>query len=320
MARQVGCIGVGVMGRGLAQNCLKAGFEVTVFDQSSAAVEALVAQGARAVGSPREVAAACDAIILCLPSSPHVEAVCLGPDGLIEAIQSGAVVVDCTTCSPLTSRKVAAELKRKDAYFVDAGMTTSQRTDRRPEPSGPGISHAVGAALGGNLLLLMGGEKEAIAKVQDVLDAISLEQRHFGDVGAGEVVKLGSNVLTAIFVAAYCEVLVWAAKQGVDAQLVVDAYRNGTANSVVLGNHIDKFAVKRRFEPGIFPVDYMYKDVDLTLSAARAIQCPMPVTSLIFQFLESARAQGEGGTYHPVVLKVFEQLAGGVQVGRGTED
>jgi 2-hydroxy-3-oxopropionate reductase len=314
MSKTAGFIGLGVMGRGMAKNLTEAGFPLTIFDIDRAAVSELERFGARAAQSPREVAEGADMVVTVLPATPQVEQVYLGPDGIVAGLRPGAITIDCSTISPVTARTVAAAVAAKGARHLDAGMTACNQPPRRAEPSGPGISKIVGQAQAGTMKLVVGGDRAAFDEAFEALNAMSQEQLYCGESGAGITVKVANNMAVAAISAVYFEVFVWAAKNGVPPDVLLDAFKNGASNSNVLRGDIEQFALKRRFEPGIFPIDYVYKDLSEARHAAAATQTPLILISAVAQLLEVARAQGLGGYYQPTLLKVFEQLAGGIEL------
>jgi len=315
MIRRVGFIGLGVMGSGMAKNVAEAGFELAVHDATPAAVHPLEEYGARAAASPREVAEAADVVVTVLPATPQVEQVYLGPGGIAESLRPGSITIDCSTISPVTVRRVAAALAARGAHHLDAGMTACHQPPRRPEPPAEaGVSKIVGQAQAGTMKLVVGGEREAFERAHPILDAISQEQVYCGASGAGMVVKLGNNMLIAALLPLYFEVFVWAKKQGVEPDVLLEAFKGGASNSTVLRGDVEQWALRRRFEPGIFPIDYVHKDLTEGEHAAMATNTPLLMVGVAKQLYEIARAKGLGGYYEPTVLKVLEELAGGVEV------
>ena len=314
MIRQVGFIGLGVMGGGMAKNLAEAGFELAVHDANPAAVRALEEYGARAAATPRQAAETADVVVTVLPATPQVEQVYLGPGGIAEGIRPGTITIDCSTISPVTVRRVAAALAEKGAHHLDAGMTACHQPPRRPEPVDAGVSKIVGQAQAGTMKLVVGGERDQFERAHPVLDAMSQEQVYCGASGAGMVVKLGNNMLIASLLPLYFEVFVWAKKNGVEPDVLLEAFKGGASNSTVLRGDVEQWALRRRFEPGIFPIDYVHKDLTEGEHAAMATNTPLLMVGVAKQLYEIARAKGLGGYYEPTVLKVLEELAGGVEV------
>ena len=314
MIRRVGFIGLGVMGSGMAKNAAEAGFELTVHDASPAAVRALEEYGARAAASPGEVAAAAEVVVTVLPATPQVEQVYLGPNGIAASLQPGSITIDCSTISPVTVRKVAAAIAAAGSQHLDAGMTACNQPPRRPEPVDTGVSKIVGQAQAGTMKLVVGGERATFERAHPVLDAMSQEQVYCGPSGSGMVVKLGNNMLIASLLPLYFEVFIWAKKNGVEADVLLEAFKGGASNSNVLRGDVEQWALRRRFDPGIFPIDYVHKDLTEGEHAAMATHTPLLMVGVAKQLYEIARAKGLGGYYEPTVLKIMEELAGGVEV------
>jgi 3-hydroxyisobutyrate dehydrogenase-like beta-hydroxyacid dehydrogenase len=314
MVRQMGFIGLGVMGNGMAKNAAEAGFELTVYDASEAAVRDLEGYGARAAASPAEVAAASEVIVTVLPATPQVEQVYLGAGGIVEGLRPGSISIDCSTISPVTVRRVAAAVAAAGSQHLDAGMTACNQPPRRPEPVDTGVSKIVGQAQTGTMKLVVGGDRAAFERAHPVLDAMSQEQVYCGPSGSGMVVKLGNNMLIASLLPLYFEVFIWAKKNGVEADVLLEAFKGGASNSNVLRGDVEQWALKRRFDPGIFPIDYVHKDLTEGEHAAMATNTPMLMVSVAKQLYEVARARGLGGYYEPTVLKIMEEMAGGVEV------
>jgi 3-hydroxyisobutyrate dehydrogenase-like beta-hydroxyacid dehydrogenase len=314
MVRQVGFIGLGVMGSGMAKNAAEAGFELTVHDANPAAVRALEEYGARAAASPSEVAAASEIVVTVLPATPQVEQVYLGPGGIVDGLRPGSITIDSSTISPVTVRRVAAAVAAAGSQHLDAGMTACNQPPRRPEPVNTGVSKIVGQAQAGTMKLVIGGDRAAFERAHPVLDAMCQEQVYCGSSGSGMVVKLGNNMLIASLLPLYFEVFIWAKKQGVEADVLLEALKGGASNSNVLRGDVEQWALRRRFDPGIFPIDYVHKDLAEGEHAAMATNTPLMMVSVAKQLYEIARARGLGGYYEPTVLKVMEELAGGVEV------
>jgi 3-hydroxyisobutyrate dehydrogenase-like beta-hydroxyacid dehydrogenase len=314
MVRQVGFIGLGVMGSGMAKNAAEAGFELTVFDTSEVAVRSLQEHGAQAVATPAEVAAAAEIVVTVLPATPQVEQVYLGLGGIVEGLRQGSITIDCSTISPVTVRKVAAAVAAAGSQHLDAGMTACNQPPRRPEPANTGVSKIVGQAQAGTMKLVVGGDRAAFERAHPVLDAMSQEQVYCGPTGSGMVVKLGNNMLIASLLPLYFEVFIWAKKNGVEPDVLLEAFKGGASNSNVLRGDVEQWALRRRFDPGIFPIDYVHKDLTEGEHAAMATNTPLLMVGLAKQLYEIARARGLGGYYEPTVLKVMEEMAGDVEL------
>jgi 3-hydroxyisobutyrate dehydrogenase-like beta-hydroxyacid dehydrogenase len=309
MSKTVGFIGLGVMGNGMAKNVLEAGFPLVVFDVNPAPVQELVGLGASAAPSPAALAEQAEVILTALPGTAQIESVVFGEQGLLAGLRPGATMIDFSTVSPNTSRRVAKAVEAKGGRHVDAGMTTSLQPPRHPLPDLP-VIRIVAQAMSGTMRLFLGGDPQVIAEVQDVLDAVSQEQFYCGGHGAGVTVKLANNMVTVSTVALLSELFVWAEKNGVGAKTMHEALGQGSANSNTLQGDFAKRALRGDFPDGLFPIDYMHKDATEALEAARGVRMPMLYITLVQQVLEMSRAAGEGGLYFTGLLKTFERLGG----------
>ena len=290
---QVGFIGLGAMGKPMAENLLKRGFPLTVFDLRSEPVEALVALGAKRASSSRELAARADVVVSMLVSNPHVEAALLGREGVIEAIRAGAVVIDMSTIAPTTTRKVGLELAKKGVEMLDAP-----------------VARGVKAATDGTLAIFVGGKPEVFEAHRAILEAMGTDVQYVGSLGCGEVVKLVNQLVLAVNVATLAEGLVLGVKGGVDPDVLLEVLGKGSANSFALQNHYKNFAMKGNFGEGIFSVDYILKDLGLVMGTGKELGIPLLLTSLATQLYEFARASGTNKNYFPVVVRLLEQLTG----------
>ena len=213
----IGFIGLGIMGKPMAKNLLKAGYRLVVYDILDAPVKELVEAGARAGSSPKDVAAQSELIITMLPNSPHVKAAVLGKNGVIEGAKAASVLVDMSSIAPLASREVAAALAAKGVEMLDAPVSGG-------EPK----------AIEGTLAIMVGGKDAVFAKVKDVLLKMGASAVLCGDIGAGNVTKLANQIIVALNIAAMSEAFVLATKAGVDPERVFDAVKGGLAGSAVL--------------------------------------------------------------------------------------
>jgi 3-hydroxyisobutyrate dehydrogenase len=288
---RVGFIGLGIMGRGMAANLLKAGFAVTVWNRTITRMEDLVAQGAHAGASPADVAARSNIVITCVSDTPDVRAVILGESGVIHGIQPGALVIDCSTISPQVTKEIAVQLAQIGVYMLDAPVSGGSE----------------GAARG-TLSIMVGGEPEQFARALPVFQAMGKTITHVGDSGAGQTVKLVNQVLVVGNCLAMCEALMLAQAGGVDLQKTYDAISQGAAGSWMFTNRAPQI-MQRDWRPG-FTIDLQQKDLRLVLDAADELGVPLPSTSLIFQFYRTLQAQGLGAEGNHALIKAIEHLAG----------
>lgn len=288
---KIGFIGLGIMGRGMAHNLLKAGFPVTVWNRTTSKTEALVAAGAQAGRDPADVAARSDIIITCVSDTPDVEAVILGENGIIKGIKTGSLVIDCSTISPMVTRHVAAKLAELGATMLDAPVSGGSE----------------GAAQG-TLSIMVGGEAKDFERALPVFQAMGKKITHVGSVGAGQTVKLVNQILVVGNALAMCEALLFAQAGGVDLAKTLEAVSAGAAGSWMLSNRGPQI-LRRDWRPG-FTIDLQQKDIRLVLEAADKLGVPLPGTALIFQLYRSLQAQGLGSEGNHALVKALEHLAG----------
>ena len=297
MQTRIGFIGLGIMGKPMARNLMKAGFPLVVHNRSRAAVDELVTHGATAAGSPREVASSVDAIITMLPNSPDVELVALGPGGIKDGARKGQLFIDMSTINPIVSQKIAKELQPLGVAMVDA-------------PVSGGEKGAIDAALS----IMAGGDPQDFERALPVLNALGKTITHMGSLGSGGFTKLANQIIVAINLTAIGEALVFGAKAGVDPQKMIRALSGGLAGSKCLDQKSEKI-LSGDFTPG-FKVDLHYKDLNLIHEAARSVGAPIPTAALVEQLFAALRTRGRGGLDHSGVITLFEDLAG-AQVRRG---
>jgi len=291
--QKVGFIGLGAMGRPMAKNLLKKGFPLTVFDIVTERMEPLKAAGAEAAASCKEVAEKCPLVITILPASAHVREAVLGKGGVAEGIGRGSVLIDMSTIDPITTRDIARILEEKGAEMLDAP-----------------VARGVPAAVAGTLVIYVGGKKEVFDRHRPILAAMGTDIYHVGDIGSGEVVKIVNNLMVAVTTCALAEALVLGVKAGVKPDILFEALSSGSGNSFVLQNHYKNNVMKGKFEEGVFPIDYMLKDLDLALSTGTKLRVPLHFAALSAQQYISAGASGESKKYHPAVIRPLEKLAG----------
>lgn len=296
---RIGFIGLGAMGGPMAKNLVKKGFGLTVFDVVTEKMEPLKGVGAEGAASGKEVAEKCPIVITMLPSSPHVNEAVLGPKGIFEGVQKGSVLIDMSTIDPITTREIARILEEKGAEMLDAP-----------------VARGVPAAVAGTLVIYVGGEKEVFDRHREILAAMGTDIYHVGDIGTGEVVKIVNNLMVAVTTCALAEAMVLGVKAGVKPDILFEALSSGSGNSFVLQNHFKNNVMKGKFEEGVFPVDYMLKDLNLALSTGNQLRVPLHFAALSAQQYILAGASGESKKYHPAVIRPLEKLVG-VEVRSG---
>lgn len=289
---KVGFIGLGVMGAPMAANILKGGHSLTVYDLNAAAVAKLVAAGAKAAASPREVGAASEVVVTMLPEPQHVEQVVLGPNGVAEGLQKGGVVIDMSTIDPQTSRRVGAGLKARGFAMVDS-------------PVGKTSEHAVT----GTLTLMVGGEKADIERVKPVLDCMGNQTFLCGGPGTGHAMKMTNNLLATTIMCANTEALAIGTKEGLTLELMVEVMKTTMAWNQQLAVAMPKKAFVGDDSPG-FMVKLAGKDVRLAVNAARVQGFEPLVGAGALATLDRAAALGFGDRDTAVLMKLRERELG----------
>ena len=285
----IGFIGLGIMGKRMAKNLIKAGHKLVVRDRS-AKFEDLLALGAERAVSNRELASVSEIIITMLPNSPNVKEAVLGAGGVIEGIKKGAVVIDMSSISPAVSQELSAALKVKKADFLDAPVSGG-------EPK----------AIDGTLAIMAGGEKAVFDRVKPILEKMGSSVILVGDTGAGNVVKLANQIIVALNIAAVSEAFTLAAKAGVNPQLVFDAIKGGLAGSAVLNAKLPAI-LDGNFKPG-FRVELHIKDLQNALDTAHTLNVPIPLTASVMETLQALKAGGLAANDHSAIIKYYEKLA-----------
>jgi 2-hydroxy-3-oxopropionate reductase len=288
---KVGYIGLGLMGKSIARNILKAGFPLVVHNRSRAAVDELVAEGAKAASSPSEVASQVDVVFTNLPDSPDVEKVALGESGIIEGAHAGLILVDNSTIKPATARHIAAKLVEKGVFALDAPV------------SGGDIG-----ARNGTLAIMVGGDTGALEKVMPVLMSTGKTVTHVGEAGAGQIAKAANQIMVAAQMVAMGELLVFAQKAGADPQKVVAAIKGGAAQCWSLDVKPPRLFSGNR-TPG-FKAHMQAKDLNIILETAREYGVPLPGTAENAQLFNAMLQMGMGELDNSAVIGVIEALSG----------
>jgi 2-hydroxy-3-oxopropionate reductase len=287
----IGFIGLGIMGKPMAKNLLKAGHSLIVYDVYQPSVDELTLTGAARGESSRDTAARADIIITMLPDGPDVEAAVLGPNGILEGARPGTVIVDMSSISPMVSQKVAAACAAKGVEFLDA-------------PVSGGEPKAVDATLA----IMVGGNPQVFAKIQPILAKMGSTVTLTGPVGAGNVTKLANQIMVACNIAAMGEALVLATRAGLDPEVVFNAVKGGLAGSTVL-NAKAPMVISRNFKPG-FRIKLHQKDLRNALLAAESMKVSLPFTSLAQQMLIALMNDGKGDLDHSAIVTFIEEMAG----------
>jgi 2-hydroxy-3-oxopropionate reductase len=288
---RIGFIGLGIMGKPMARNLLKAGYALVVHNRSRAAVEELAAEGAQAASSPKEVAGQSDVVITMLPDSPDVEQVVLGPDGVVDGIRSGSLFVDMSTIAPGTARNVYDALKAKGVEALDAPVSGGE----------------VGAKEG-TLSIMVGGTQAAFQRAMPVFEVMGKNIVLIGEPGAGQVTKACNQIVVGVTIQAVSEALILARKSGVDPARVREALLGGFAQSRILDLHGQRI-INRSFQPG-FRVRLHRKDLAIALQTGREVSLPLMLTSQVAELMNALIARGDGDLDHSGLAHLLEQMGG----------
>lgn len=290
MIKKIGFIGLGIMGKPMARNLINGGYQLVVHDVNRGAVEELVASGAEEAFSPKEASESADAIITMLPDDHIVEQVVTGKGGVVEGINKGSILVDMSTISPTTARRIAEKLEINGMEMLDAPVSGGE----------------VGA-IEGTLSIMVGGKQETFERVLPALQKMGRNVNYIGDHGAGQVAKASNQIIVALTIEAVAEALVFAKKSGVDPEKVRNALLGGFAHSRVLEIHGQRM-LERNFEPG-GKVRLHKKDTEIAMSVAKELGIYLPGTSLISHLWNAVASQGGLDWDHSSVVKVLELMS-----------
>lgn len=286
---KVGFIGLGIMGKPMCKNVLKAGYEVIAFDFNKAAVEEVVACGAKAASCGKEVGENCEVLITMLPNSPHVKAVLFNEGGAAEGLKAGCTVIDMSSINPVESQNIAKKLTEYGVELLDAPVSGG-------EPK----------AIDGTISVMVGGKQETFDKYYDLMMSMAGSVVRVGDVGAGNTTKLANQIIVALNIAALSEAFVLCEKAGVDPQLVFDAIKEGLAGSTVM-NAKAPMMISRNFEPG-FRIELHIKDLQNALDTSHAINVSLPLTSQVMEIMQALKVDGREKKDHSAILNYYEKI------------
>ena len=295
MQETVGFIGLGIMGRGMSRNLLKAGFPLVVWNRTASRMTPLVDAGAQPAKSPADLAARCGVVITCVSETADVEAVIFGEQGVIHGAAPGTLVVDMSTISPHATRRMAARLKERGLHMLDAPVSGGSE----------------GAATG-TLAIMVGGEPEQVARAMPCFRAMGKTITHVGGHGAGQMTKLVNQILVVGNALAMSEALLFAQSGGLNLEKVLAAVSGGAAGSWML-RHRGPQIIARDWRPG-FTIDLQQKDLRLVLAEADQLGVPALVTAQVFNLYRVLQQAGLGGEGNHALIKALERLAG-LEVG-----
>ena len=287
----VGFVGLGIMGRGMVQNLLDAGFPVRVWNRTTERMDPFVESGATAGSDPADVAAHAGIVITCVSDTPDVQEVILGARGVLAGAKAGSLVIDMSTISPSVTRKIAVRLQEKGVHMLDAP-----------------ISGGSEGAANGTLSIMIGGEAEPVERATPAFQAMGRTITHVGPTGAGQTVKLVNQIVVAMNMLAVGEGLLFAQAAGVDLQKTLDAITGGAAGSWMLANRGPQ-VIARDWRPG-FMIDLQQKDLRLALDAADEMGVPLLGTGTVFQLFRTLQKAGLGAEGNHALVKALENLAG----------
>ena len=292
---RIGFIGLGIMGKPMVRNLLKAGHEIVAYDVIRENMDAVAIAGATTANSPKEVAGQCRLIITMLPNSPHVKAVVMGDSGILQGAMAGTILIDMSSIAPLTSQEIAKACKEKGVKMLDAPVSGG-------EPK----------AIDGTLSIMAGGEKTVFDQVLEILMLMGTSVVHCGDVGAGNTAKLANQVIVALNIAAVSEAFLLAAKAGMDPKVLFGAIKGGLAGSTVMNAKVPMI-LERNFVPG-FKIDLHIKDIENALETGHKVGAPLPLTAAVMEMLQILHADGCGEEDHSAISKYYEKLVGDLRI------
>ena len=286
---QIGFIGLGIMGKPMAKNLLKAGYTLKVYDLNTAAVDEVVQAGAQRGENNADVARGSDLIITMLPNSPHVKTAVLGKDGVLEGMAPGTLLVDMSSISPVASKEVCAEVEKAGGFMLDAPVSGG-------EPK----------AIDGTLAIMVGGKQEIFDRVKDILQVMGSSVTLCGDIGAGNTTKLANQIIVAVNIAAVGEALMLGKMAGVEPEAIYNAIRAGLAGSTVLDAKAPMM-MDGNFKPG-FRINLHIKDLNNAIDTAHEVGSPLPLTASVMEMMQWLKANGYEGEDHSSLVRYYEHL------------
>jgi len=287
---KIGFIGLGIMGKPMAKNLLKAGYELKVYDLTVSAVDDVVGAGAERGVSNADAAKGSDLVITMLPNSPHVKAAVLGKDGALEGMAAGSILVDMSSINPIASQEICSEVEKKGAFMLDAPVSGG-------EPK----------AIEGTLAIMVGGRQEVFDKVKGVLEVMGSSVTLCGDIGSGNTTKLANQVIVAANIAAVGEALVLGKKAGVKPEAIYSAIRAGLAGSTVMDAKAPMM-MDGNFKPG-FRINLHIKDLTNALDTGHDVGAPLPITAVVMEMMQWLKANGYEGEDHSSLVRYYEHLS-----------
>lgn len=291
MSKKIGFIGLGIMGKPMSKNLIKAGYSLIVYDINAEAVKEVASLGAEIGKSCEDVAGKSDIIITMLPNSPHVKEVLFGENGVAEGVKAGTIIVDMSSIDPIVSKEISDILKEKKVDFIDAPVSGG-------EPK----------AIDGTLSIMAGGSEKVFNQVKDILSKMGSSVVLVGEAGSGNVTKLANQIIVALNIAAMSEAFVLATKAGVDPEKVFDAIKGGLAGSTVLNAKVP-MVLNRNFKPG-FRIELHIKDLMNSMDTAHKLNVPLPLTAQVLEMMQALKVDGKEINDHSGLVQYYEKLAG----------
>src|SRR5699024_834332 len=286
---KIGFVGLGVMGKPMAKNLIKAGYELNVNTLEEEVVKEFEELGAKGYASKKDLAQDSDVIILMLPNSPNCDQAIFGEDGLVEGLSEGKIIVDISSINPVESKRFAKALEEKGVKFIDAPVSGG-------EPK----------AIDGTLAVMVGGDEKTFEEVKPIIEKMASSIVRTGEVGAGNTTKLANQIVVALNIAAVSEAFTLAKKAGVDPEAVYHAIRGGLAGSTVMDAK-GPMMLERNFKPG-FRIDLHIKDLQNALDTSHSVQASLPLTAGVMEILQALRIDGNEKDDHSAIVKYYEKI------------
>lgn len=287
---KIGFIGLGIMGKPMAKNLIKAGYKLKVYDIVDAAVDEVVAAGAERGLNGADVAKDSDVVITMLPNSPHVKEAVLGKNGVLEGAKPGTILVDMSSINPIASQEICAEVEKKGCFMLDAPVSGG-------EPK----------AIDGTLAIMVGGRQDIFYKVKDILGVMGSSVTLCGGIGAGNTTKLANQIIVAANIAALGEALVLGKKAGVDPEVIFKAIRGGLAGSAVMDAKAPMM-IAGNFKPG-FRINLHIKDLINAIDTGHSVGSPLPLTAMVMEMMQWLKASGFEMEDHSSLVRYYEYLS-----------
>lgn len=286
---KVGFVGLGIMGRPMAKNVMKSGYDLTVYARNPKTIEEFKELGAHIALSGKEVAEKCEVIILMLPNSPNVSDALFNEDGIAEGLSEGKTIIDMSSINPVESQRFAEAVAIKGAKWLDAPVSGG-------EPK----------AIDGTISVMVGGNEEKFNKYLELMKSMAGDVVRVGEVGAGNTTKLANQIVVALNIAAVSEAFILAKKSGVDPELVYQAIRGGLAGSTVMDAK-GPMMLSRNFDPG-FRIELHIKDLQNALDTSHSVQASLPLTASVMEIMQALRIDGDDKYDHSAIVKYYEKI------------